>query len=523
MAQELTPTLCCEAVSCSGGKLGSALTEDEAPRWGILSVMAWEKGKQNAQVSVIMSIPNSSGFLRWRDLTGGFSLLARSRFAAGRIEMRQARNRKFILQSLFVLVVLVVFCGCGGAPGGSPPSPPPPPPQPQPQPQPQHYIILHTFEGKEDGARPWGLIRDQAGNLYGTTSEGGNLSCPDDTNGCGTIFKVDYSGVFTTLHVFAGSPGDGANPQPGLVLDSAGNLYGGTFFGGAHQSGIVFKLDSSGNETVLHHFSGGANIAPNIGVRDASGNLYGTTGFNGNLQKCSHDCGTVFRLDITGNLTTLHTFNGSDGDEPSGSLIDDAAFNLYGTTAYGGNKSGCVHPLGCGTVFKLDPEGNFTMLYAFGAPEKEGNVPSGPLVLDHAGSLYGTTIGGGINMGGTVFKLDVTGVLTSLHSFISAPGGEVGNDPGGQNPEGGLLALSNIFYGTADAGGVTEGGVVFALDQSGKETVLDSLIQADGWGPIGPIVSDASGKNLYSTATAGADLSCQSPVGCGVLFQIQLQ
>jgi uncharacterized repeat protein (TIGR03803 family) len=340
-------------------------------------------------------------------------------------------------------------------------------------------------------------------------------------NGCGTIFKVDSSGVFTTLHVFAGRPSDGADPRAGLIRDAAGNLYGGTFFGGAHDAGILFKLDTTGNETVLHDFTGGADgYSPDVGLQDAAGNLFGVTGLNFALMKCSSACGTVFKLDSAGDLTTLHTFNGVDGDSP-GPLIADAAGNLYGATFYGGDNLNCINPLGCGTVFKLDSSEILTTLYAFAGAEAEGEAPLGALARDEAGNLYGATAGGGPNLGGTVFKLDANGQLTTLHSFIGGVFDD-GVDPGGADPQGGLLlgAMGNL-YGTTFGGGAPGWGVVFVLDESGTETVLYTFTQAGGGASIGPLVADGAG-NLYGTGTVGGDVNCQPPTGCGIVFKLAL-
>lgn len=398
------------------------------------------------------------------------------------------------------------------------------PPQAPPPPQ-QNLTILHTFEGGPEGEGPWGLILDSSGSLYGTTSEGGDLACPEDANGCGTVFKVDAAGVFTTLHVFAGAPSDGANPRPSLIFDAAGNLYGGTFFGGAHEDGIVFKLNTSGNETVLHDFTGGVDgFSPDVAVQDAAGNLFGVTGFNFNFVECTSDCGSVFKLDSSGTLTTLHTFNGVDGDTP-GPLIADAAGNLYGTTFFGGNNLACtvpIAPLGCGTVFKLDSSGVFTTLHAFSGDGLEGKAPTGVLALDETGNLYGATAGGGRGFGGTVFKLDANGQITTLHNF-NAGFFDDGTDPGGAEPQGGVLldAMGNL-YGTTLGGGAPGWGVIFELDKSGVETALHTFTDSvDGGQPLGPLVVDGDG-NLYGTATVGGDLTCQPPNGCGIVFKMKL-
>jgi len=316
--------------------------------------------------------------------------------------------------------------------------------------------VLHTFRGGSDGASPFaGLIRDEQGNLYGTTGYGG-------VGGAGTVFKLTTYGKHTVLHSFTGKRGDGALPFAGLVCDRAGNLYGTTMFGGAARNGreygTVFKLSKAGKETVLYSFKGAADGAyPTADlVRDRAGSLYGTTsgGYNTNN-------GTVFKVDAKGNETVLHRFtDGADGGFPWGGLVRDAKGNLYGTTQYGGDLT-CYAPYGCGTVFKVDPKGKLTVLHSFTGSATDGQLPLAGLVADTMGNLYGTTyIGGtggcfdGTSYGcGTVFKLDKTGTETVLYSFTG------GTD--GAYPVTGRLvrdAVGNL-YG-ANGGG---NGVVFKL------------------------------------------------------------
>lgn len=215
--------------------------------------------------------------------------------------------------------------------------------------------VLYSFTGGTDGAGPGGLVMDSAGNLYGATGAGGdpNFCAP---SGCGTVFKLDSTGTLTVLYSFAGSP-DGAFPFPyaSLIRDAAGNLYGTTSQGGGmaigcnstNGCGTVFKVDTTGVETVLHSFTGPPDGAdPIVGlVLGANGNLYGTTQFGG-----ASGAGTLFRIDITGVETVLHNFSGPplDGWYPMSSLTRDSAGNFYGTTGAGGAS-------GRGTVFKLNP------------------------------------------------------------------------------------------------------------------------------------------------------------------------
>jgi uncharacterized repeat protein (TIGR03803 family) len=298
--------------------------------------------------------------------------------------------------------------------------------------------LLYSFSGTPDGAHPLrGLIRDSAGNLYGATALGG-------TFGGGAVFKLDVKGNESVLYGFAGGK-DGEQPQSSLVRDPAGILYGTTLLGGTSNNGTVFKVDTTGTQTVLHSFAGGADGEfPYSGlIRDAQGYLYGTTGGDG-----FSSLGTIFKVDTTGHETVLYSFQGGvDGEQPMGSVIRDSARNLYGTTYLGGS--------GSGTVFKLDKNGNHTVLYSF-AGGADGANPLGGLVRDQAGTLYGTTENGGTENSGTVFAVDTTGRETVLHSFS-----ETGRD--GKYPEAGLVRDSQgNLYGVTYLGG-TGNGIVFKL------------------------------------------------------------
>lgn len=247
--------------------------------------------------------------------------------------------------------------------------------------------VLYSFTRGTDGGNPIaGVILDSAGNLYGTTSGGG-------TAGGGVVYKLDAAGHETVLYSFAGFP-DGSLPNSSLIRDSAGNFYGTTLFGGAADFGAVYKLDTAGHETVLYSFTNGQDGSyPEGGViRDQAGNLYGTAQNGGTANQ-----GVVYKLDTTGHQTVLYSFTGgADGSQPYAGVIRDMAGNLYGTTLYGGAAEG--------VVFKLDTAGHETVLYNFmGATG--GAWPYSGLILDSAGNLYGTTSSGGARNGGVVFKL----------------------------------------------------------------------------------------------------------------------
>jgi uncharacterized repeat protein (TIGR03803 family) len=256
--------------------------------------------------------------------------------------------------------------------------------------------VLYAFTGGADGGNPFaGLIRDAEGSFYGTTLYGGNLDC-NSGQGCGTVFSLDASGKETVLYAFTGAA-DGAFPSSGLIRDDAGNLYGMTTDHGLYlcldrrfSCGTVFKLDKAGKETVLYAFTGGPDGGNPSGafIRDAAGNFYGATVGGGDLSGCMYGCGTVFKLDNAGKETVIYAFTGgAAGYSPTG-VIRDAAGNFYGTTQYGGALSECFNT-GCGTVFKVDATGKEVVLHTFQSKESRQYIQSQSLIEDHAGNLYG--------------------------------------------------------------------------------------------------------------------------------------
>lgn len=359
---------------------------------------------------------------------------------------------------------------------------------------------LYTFEAGADGAGPGaGLLWDQ-GSLYSTTHGGGNLDCSEvgvPWQGCGVVFKVNATtGEETTMYAFTGVT-DGGGPSSGLVRDKAGNLYGTTVFGGDRTCsflglfgcGVVYKLDPSGNETILHAFTGAADGALPAGdlLLDRAGNLLGSANDGGDTTSafCSQTigpffgvpgCGTLFKIDPAGGFAVLHTFQGADGGPvPWGWLTQDDAGNIYGMTGNGGDLSDCSG-FGCGVVFKLDRSGKETVLHTF-TGGADGSETLASVVRDASGNLYGATEFGG--------------------DVIDPPCAAVGGC-----------------------------GVVFELDAHGHETVLHTFTgSADGANPNANLLLDEDG-NLYSTAQDGGDTTCSVPgtplPGCGVVFKITL-
>jgi uncharacterized repeat protein (TIGR03803 family) len=368
----------------------------------------------------------------------------------------------------------------------------------------QKLKVLYEFKGGEDGLEPsGGLVQDAAGNFYGTTiSGGGSTNCHE---GCGTVYKLDTHGKETVLYRFTGLS-DGQYPWP-VVLDKAGNIYGTTFQGGISNCenygscGVVYKLEPGGTFTVLHTFKGepnsdGANPESGL-VMDSSGNLYGTTVDGGTPGGCPNwyppGCGTVYKIDTHGKETILHYFDGEDGQNPSAGLILDRQGDLYGSTLNGAYRFG--------TVFKLSPDGKETVLHNFSGGPPDNGYPYDGLARDDTGNLYGTTEWhpSGSNIYGTVFKLSPKGdALTTLFTFDLLDGGY---------PLSGLIRDSaGTLYGTTAYGGNCKYngcGTVFRVDRNGDETVLYNFHTGpDGHAPSGILLRDQAG-NLYGTSQGG--------------------
>jgi uncharacterized repeat protein (TIGR03803 family) len=388
----------------------------------------------------------------------------------------------------------------------------------------QTETVLYSFTCCPLGAanQPYGgLISDSAGNLYGTTFQGGAY-------GHGTVFDLSpiAGGGWNeaVIYSFNEKPGQVEyGPESGLIFDAAGNLYGTRSTGGTSGFGMVFELSPSGGGTwalkALHNFTGKDGDYPEASVIfDAAGNLYGTTHFGG-----AYGYGAVYELSpIAGGgwaEKVLHSFhhNGHDGMSPDASLVFDAAGNLYGTTRLGGTNFGKQCQIGCGTVFELSPVAGGgwteTVLHSFADNGTDGALAYGGLIIDGAGNLYGATNAGGTGsckagavIGcGTVFEFSpVAGggwTETILYSFSK-------NGTDGMYPQTGTLLLAGgNLYGTTGKGGSNSVGTAYKLTLAGggwTETILYTFENngTDGLYPNGSLIMDGSG-NLFGTTSSG--------------------
>jgi uncharacterized repeat protein (TIGR03803 family) len=317
----------------------------------------------------------------------------------------------------------------------------------------------------------------------------------------------------TILHTFSSIATNGDEPFAGLIQGRDGNFYGTTEFGGSQAVGTVFRISPGGSYTNLYSFAStftGDGWQPLAGlVQGSDGNFYGTTSAQG-TNTCK--CGNVFRISPSGSYANLHYFSGltNDGSTPRGALVQGSDGNFYGTATGGGSGTG-----GAGVVFRISPSGSYTNLYSFPGYPKDGYLPKGALVQGSDGNFYGTTVNGGTNGFGTVFRVSPSGSYTNLHSF--AGGYYYGNNDG-QHPYGGLVQGGDgNFYGTTTGGGtnVNVGGIVFRMTPSGACTTLYSFGGApDGGSPVALVLG--SDGNFYGTTQSGGTNVC----GCGTIFRI---
>ncbi|HEX4077303.1 MAG TPA: choice-of-anchor tandem repeat GloVer-containing protein [Rhizomicrobium sp.] len=343
--------------------------------------------------------------------------------------------------------------------------------------------VLYNFAGSSDGGDPFaGLIRDSAGNLYGTADYGG-------TAFAGAVFKVAPDGTETTLYSFSGGA-DGAQPLAALVRDKEGNLYGTTTMGGSANAGVVFKLDAGDTETILHNFIGGTDGTTPTGglLEDKAGNFYGTASQGG-----TSNAGVMFKISAKGRYSILHTFTGAanDGKYPTyTSLLMDKKGTLYGVTEEGGAADG-------GILYKFSKTGKLTILHSFMGGTTDGCDVLGTPFIDGAGNFYGTTSSCGTSSLGTVWTVSANGTETVLHSFA-------GGTSDGEYPLAGVIVdASGNIYGNTETGGASNFGTVYAISPNGSFTLVHSFDGTDGKYPYGSFVRSAKGTLFGTTQNGG--------------------
>jgi uncharacterized repeat protein (TIGR03803 family) len=376
----------------------------------------------------------------------------------------------------------------------------------------QGGVVLTTlvsFDGTNGscgggGSTAGGLVQGSDGIFYGTITFGGTGYDGSVQSGCGTVFKMTPNGTLTTLAWFNGT--NGAYPVYTLVEGTDGSFYGATWCGGTGYNGslpsgygTVFKITRDGQLTTLASFNGTNGSGPNGGmVRARDGNFYGTTswggtGYDGSIWR-GH--GTVFQLTTNGVLSTLVAFDGTNGNGPFAELLQANDGNFYGTTYAGGASDQ-------GTVFKMTPEGTVTTLHSFNLGV-DGAYPEAGLVQGADGDLYGTTEYGGGDVG-SVFKITTNGAFTTLAHFSMGEGGAL--------PRAALVqAADGNFYGTTSVEGAYGNGTAFRMSPDGTITTLISFPFTNG-NPTAALVQGRDG-NLYGRTSQG------SLYGYGTIFRL---
>jgi uncharacterized repeat protein (TIGR03803 family) len=403
-------------------------------------------------------------------------------------------------------VAALAFVGCGG--GAQPPvSAPGAMPQDKVRVPAPTETVLYSFAGGKDGADPQTAPISVRGELYGTTSIGGG-GCRF-VSGCGVVYRVNASGNEHLLHVFT-SGKDGEAPTS--LIASRATLFGTTAYGGAsgcktghhvEGCGTIFELGLSGKETVLYAFPGGAPGAEPYALFPLGDTFFGEAAAGG-VGKCYYastpGCGLIFKMRLPRHVSVLHTFEGAkSGGTPIGGLLS-YKHSFFGTTQAGGHTA-CLYSYGCGTTFSMTPSGKVTILHAFGRELQDAALPDNGLVLLN-GTMYGTTFSGGS------YDCALTGSFSGCGTaFGMTPSGHVNilydftGQTDGAYPNG-LIAMDGNLYGTTQGNGAYRCGTVFELTPSGQETTIYSFKGApDGCGPASGL-TDVAGT-LYGTTEVG--------------------
>jgi uncharacterized repeat protein (TIGR03803 family) len=344
--------------------------------------------------------------------------------------------------------------------------------------------VVYSFASGPEGQNPVGLVQGSDGNFYGTTGQGG-------INGVGTVFQLTPDGIEKTLYSFAGGATDGSFPAAGLVLGNDGNFYGTTTTGGTSNNGTVFKVTPSGAESVLHSFAGGTadgNYPYAALILGKDGNFYGTTAAGG-----AGGNGTVFKITAEGAESIIYAFAGgaTDGSTPHAALIQGSDGDFYGTTQMAGAN-------GVGTVFKVTPTGTATLLHSFFGGATDALRVQAALTEGSDGNFYGSSLNGGANGYGTVFKVTPAGVETLLYSFAGGVADGFGSSVAL------IQASDGNFYGATGTGGPFGAGTLFRVTPSGSEKVIYSFEGgSDGSGPSA-LIQGVDGVFYGTTANGGS-------------------
>jgi uncharacterized repeat protein (TIGR03803 family) len=382
-----------------------------------------------------------------------------------------------------------------------------------------NLVPLAPFWMSAAADRPAGVRGDlllaSDGNFYLTSSSGGS-----EQRG-GSIIRVTPGGTITTLHSFTGGNTDGATPYAGLMQASDGSLYGTTYVGGTDSRGTVFRITLAGEFSLLYSFVSANDGAffPYAGlVQAGDGNLYGST-----LRGGPDDKGTVFRISTSGTFAIIHSFAGSDGENPEGTLVVGANGELYGTTLTGGASNR-------GTIYRISTSGTFTSVYSFPAlgafnangvaTNTAGANPRSALLLSTDGNFYGTAYQGGASGYGTVFRMTPSGDVTALHSFTGA-------SAGGAFPLAGVIRdASGNIYGTTERGGYLNQGSAWRLSSSGQFSLLHGFLGTvnDGNTPYAGLylLGDSLYGASYSDGTSALGGVYKLELGSGGTLPVEL-
>jgi uncharacterized repeat protein (TIGR03803 family) len=340
----------------------------------------------------------------------------------------------------------------------------------------QTFTSLVTFDGSNGETPNWGaLVQGLDGEFYGVTIDA-----------WGNIFKITRGGTLTIMVGFSPDNRMGCDPWAGLVLAADGNFYGSTLYGGPGngEESLLYKMTPAGELSTVYTFPFSGPYSQEIWdsmIQANDGNFYGTIKNGG-----TSGMGAVFKFTPEGTLSLLHSFDNTDGADPTGSLVQATNGSLYGTTFQGG-------PHGLGTIFEMTTAGVLTPIHAFN--NTDGAAPQGGLVQAGDGNFYGTTYSGGANDQGTVFQFTGSGVLTTLYNFAG---------PDGANPRAGLIqAGDGNFYGTTAGGGADGMGTVFEITPAGLLTTLHSFSGPDGSQPWAALVQGTDGSFYGTTAGGG--------------------